>query len=251
MKVKFCGLFRKQDIDYANALLPDFVGFIFVKNSKRFVDFRIAKNLKARLDLNIKAVGVFVDSPVKCICEVVSNDIIDIVQLHGSEDNDYVSTLRENLQKHCGKVTPIIKAVKMWDSNSLQESLGLNADFILLDSANAGSGVAFDWNLLTQKLQSQNVESQSLQARDLSSMKSMDLQSQDVDFKDFKCDFGARFFLAGGINADNITQAIALNPYCIDISSGIESQGIKDFAKMQQIITTVREYKKHKAIFQK
>lgn len=215
MKIKFCGLFRECDIEYANALMPDFIGFVFAKNSKRFVDFGVAKRLKSNLDSKIQAVGVFVDSPVERVCEAVSDGIIDIAQLHGSEDNAYISTLRESLGR-CGTTKPIIKAIKMHDSHSLREALESSADFILLDSANAGSGKAFEWNLLAQKLQ---------------------------DSQDFTRDFGERFFLAGGINADNLAQAIALNPYAIDISSGIESQGIKNFAKMQKIIQMIRTNK--------
>ena len=242
MKIKFCGLFREYDIDYANALMPDFVGFVFVENSRRFVDFALARGLKARLDSRIKVVGVFVDSPVERICEALSEGIINIVQLHGSEDNAYISALRESLQKDCGTITPImpiIKAIKMHNLHSLSEALESNADFVLLDSANAGSGVAFDWNLLGQKLQDSrdfqgakpnNTDSQHLDLRDLDSQ----------DSHDFAHDFATRFFLAGGINADNLAKAMALNPYAIDISSGIESGGVKDFAKMQQIIESIR-----------
>ena len=212
MKIKFCGLFRECDIDYANALKPDFVGFIFVEHSKRFVDFTLAKHLKSRLDSAIKAVGVFVDSPVERVCEALSGGIIDAVQLHGSEDSAYISALREMSAKYLTQNLPIIKAIKVHNAHSLLESQNLNADFILLDSPNAGSGKAFDWNALSQNLQSQ----------------------------DFAREFQTRFFLAGGINVENIQSAITLKPFCIDISSGIESNGVKDFAKMQTIINAVR-----------
>lgn len=229
MKIKFCGLFRECDIEFANALMPDFVGFVFAENSRRFVDFALAKRLKVRLDSSIKAVGVFVDSPVECVCEALQSKIIDMVQLHGNENNAYISALRESLQKNYGNATPIIKAIKMRNSHSLEKALESSADFILLDSTNAGSGVAFEWNLLAQKLQ----DSRGLDLHD----------SLVLDSQDFKRDFATRFFLAGGINADNIAKAMSLNPYAIDISSGIESQGIKNFAKMQQIIQMIRNNK--------
>ncbi len=226
MKIKFCGLFRECDIEFANALMPDFVGFVFAENSRRFVDFALAKRLKARLDSRIKAVGVFVDSHVERVCEALQSKIIDMVQLHGNENNAYISALRESLQRDYGNATPIIKAIKMRDSHSLGKALESSADFILLDSTNAGSGVAFEWNLLAQKLQ----DSRGLDSHD----------SQGLDSQDFKRDFAMRFFLAGGINADNLAHAMSLNPYAIDISSGIESQGIKNFAKMQTIINAIR-----------
>lgn len=217
LKIKFCGLFRECDIDYANALKPDFVGFIFAEHSERFVDFATAQALKSRLDFGIKAVGVFVDSPVECVFEALSEGIIEVVQLHGNENSAYISALKECMQSDLGKVAPIIKAIKVSDSHSLAQSLESSAqcgaDFMLLDSPNAGSGKAFDWNALVQNF---------------------------VKSQDFAREFQTRFFLAGGINVENIQSAIALKPFCIDISSGIESNGVKDFAKMQTIINAIR-----------
>lgn len=213
MKIKFCGLFRECDIDYANALKPDFVGFIFAEQSRRFVDFATAKALKSRLDSAIKVVGVFVDSPTKRIIEALSEGIIDAVQLHGNENNAYISTLHEMGTKHLTQNLPIIKAIKVYNAHSFLESQNLNADFILLDSPNAGSGKAFDWNALAQIL----------------------AKSQD-----FTHTFQTCFFLAGGVNVENIQSAIALKPFCIDISSGIESEGKKDFVKMQKIINAIK-----------
>ena len=217
LKIKFCGLFRECDIDYANALKPDFVGFIFVEHSKRFVDFATAQALKSRLDSGVKAVGVFVDSPLERIIEALSEGIIDVVQLHGNENSAYISALKERMQSDLGTTLPIIKAIKISDSHSLAQSFEIQAmcgaDFILLDSPNAGSGKAFDWNALAQSL----------------------AKSQD-----FTREFQTRFFLAGGVNVENIHSAIALKPFCIDISSGIESEGRKDFAKMQTIINAIR-----------
>lgn len=217
MKIKFCGLFRECDIDYANALKPDFVGFIFVEHSKRFVDFATAQALKSRLDSGVKAVGVFVDSPVERVCEALSEGIIDVVQLHGNENSAYIDALKWLMQSDLGAELPIIKAINVSDSHSLAQSLESSAqcgaDFMLLDSPNAGSGMAFDWNALAQRLVKSQV---------------------------FAREFQTRFFLAGGINVANIQSAIALKPFCIDISSGIESNGVKDFAKMQTIINAIR-----------
>lgn len=217
MKIKFCGLFMECDIDYANMLKPDFIGFIFVEHSRRFMDFATAQALKSRLDSGVKAVGVFVDSPMNRVMEALSEGIIDAVQLHGGEDSAYINALKACMQSDLGAEPPIIKAIKVSDSHSLVQSLESSAqcgaDFILLDSPNAGSGRAFDWNALAQRL----AKSQS-----------------------FAREFQTRFFLAGGINVENIQSAIALKPFCIDISSGIESNGVKDFAKMQTIINAVR-----------
>lgn len=90
MKIKTCGLFREEDIEYANILQPDFIGFVFAK-SRREVDFGMAKKLKSRLNSNIKAVGVFVDTPIELIYKALDSKIIDIVQLHGGQSAEFIA----------------------------------------------------------------------------------------------------------------------------------------------------------------
>lgn len=94
MKIKICGLFRSDDIDYVNEAKPDYAGFVFAQ-SKRQVNFDQAKQLKAKLDKQIKAVGVFVDSPIADIVNLVNQEVIEVVQLHGSEDNIYLQQLKQ------------------------------------------------------------------------------------------------------------------------------------------------------------
>lgn len=83
-KIKLCGLSRQCDIEWANELKPDYIGFIFWSKSKRNVSPERAKKLKALLSPNIKAVGVFVDEPIENIAKLLSDNIIDLAQLHGS-----------------------------------------------------------------------------------------------------------------------------------------------------------------------
>ncbi len=92
-KIKICGLRRSQDIDFVNEARPDFIGFVFAK-SRRQVTADEAKRLKTRLDDGILAVGVFVNAPPEEIADIVQRGIIDIVQLHGQEDNAYIARLR-------------------------------------------------------------------------------------------------------------------------------------------------------------
>ena len=93
MKIKTCGLFREEDINYANKLKPNYIGFVFAE-SKRKVKFEEACNLKNKLDKEIKAVGVFVNDNFDFILNLIKDKIIDIIQLHGSEDNDFIDNLK-------------------------------------------------------------------------------------------------------------------------------------------------------------
>lgn len=142
-KIKLCGLSRQCDIEWANELKPDYIGFIFWSKSKRNVSSEKAKELKALLSRDIKAVGVFVNEPVENVAELLSNNIIDIAQLHGSEDEEYITKLRTLSDK------PIIKAFLLKSKDDAKTAEKSTADHILLDSG-MGAGKSFDWNLLRE-----------------------------------------------------------------------------------------------------
>ena len=138
-KIKLCGIQRYEDIDVVNELLPDYIGFVFAKKSKRFISYDTAKALKKRLDKRVKAVGVFVNESIENIIYLVRNDIIDLIQLHGDEDSDYISKLKKYVN------IPVIKALKSKaDINTLYKE---GTDFILLD-AGAGDGKTLDESIL-------------------------------------------------------------------------------------------------------
>ena len=92
-KIKLCGLSRPRDIRAANALKPEFVGFVFAPRSRRYVSPQQAKALKALLSPEIRAVGVFVDEEAERVAELLDSGVIDLAQLHGAEDNGYVRRL--------------------------------------------------------------------------------------------------------------------------------------------------------------
>lgn len=190
MKIKICGLFKNKDIDYVNEARPDYIGFVFAK-SKRQVNYQQAKLLKARLDSQIKVVGVFVDSEIAEIDKLVNDKIIDIVQLHGSENNEYINKLKQTIK------VPVIKAVKVTSKTDLN-SLDYPVDYYLLDNQVSGSGETFDWSLIK--------------------------------------DLNKPFFLAGGIDLDNLDEAMSKADYGIDVSSGVETNGIKDRNKIIEIV---------------
>ena len=90
-KIKLCGLSRPCDIEWANELLPEYVGFVFWEKSKRKASRETASELKKNLSKKIKAVGVFVDEDAETVASLLNDDIIDIAQLHGNEDEEYIS----------------------------------------------------------------------------------------------------------------------------------------------------------------
>lgn len=140
-KIKLCGLSRQCDIEWANELKPDYIGFVFWSKSKRNVSPEKANELKALLSPDIKAVGVFVNEPVQNVAKLLNNNIIDIAQLHGSEDEEYIAKLRTLSDK------PIIKAFLLKSEDDVKMAEKSTADHILLDSG-MGTGKGFDRSLL-------------------------------------------------------------------------------------------------------
>jgi phosphoribosylanthranilate isomerase len=201
-KVKICGLTRVEDIDAVNLYLPDYIGFVFAA-SKRQVDDSTAKELKARLDLRISTVGVFVNEDIHRVINLCKAGIIDLVQLHGEEEEDYIRELKRYITK------PVIRAVRIGEGKSLAPGCGRYSDYLLFDTYHkdryGGSGKTFDWSMIGRQERP--------------------------------------YFLAGGLDKDNVLHAISqLNPYGIDISSGVETDGVKDAEKIREIISLIRGY---------
>jgi phosphoribosylanthranilate isomerase len=142
-KIKYCGLTRAEDIAAANRLQVDYIGFVFAKKSKRYVTDEQAKALKALLKKEIQAVGVFVNEPVEHVADLLREGIIDIAQLHGTEEEDYIAALRKLTDR------PLIQAFQIKSEEDVQRAIQSKADYILLDSG-AGTGTVFDWDLLTK-----------------------------------------------------------------------------------------------------
>ena len=140
-KIKLCGLSRPCDIQTANELMPEYIGFVFAPKSKRYIDPQKAAQLKELLSSDIRAVGVFVDEAPDTVAALLNSGVIDIAQLHGSEDEAYIQRLRQRTDK------PIIKAFQIKSRHDLAEAKACTADHILLDSG-AGTGNVFDWSVL-------------------------------------------------------------------------------------------------------
>lgn len=195
-KIKICGLSRPEDIEMVNRLLPDYIGFVFA-TSRRQIDLQTANQLKKKLNPKVISVGVFVNEKPDIIVQLVENQIIEMVQLHGHENVHYIRQLQEIIQ------VPIIKAIAVSEQADIAKVKDIGADYLLFDGEKAGSGQTFDWRHLT--------------------------------------DIGIPYFLAGGLNVDNVEQACLKTPFALDVSSGVETNGVKDEMKVKYFIDTVRK----------
>ena len=201
-RIKLCGLTRLEDIEYANRHKPDFVGFVFAPSPRR-ISVRKAQRLKKLLDEGIQVVGVFVDEDIDSVALLAKQGIIDLIQLHGAEDAGYIEKLRARTD------VPLIKSVSVTSRDDILDALGSPADHLLFDNGPGGSGTTFDWTLL----------------------KECEDRLEDG------------YFLAGGLDCENVTAALdTLQPYAVDTSSGIESDGRKDHRKIERFIDAIRTH---------
>ncbi|MCD8375299.1 MAG: phosphoribosylanthranilate isomerase [Oscillospiraceae bacterium] len=197
-KIKICGLSREADIAYVNEAKPDYCGFIIdFPKSHRSVSPARVRELVGALDAGIAPVGVFVNAAPELVADMLRDGTLALAQLHGGEDEDYISRLRRLTDK------PLIKAFKIKSAADLPPAAACSADYVLLDSG-AGSGETFDWSLLRG--------------------------------------FPRPFFLAGGLGPENLRRAIAeVQPMAVDMSSGVETDKIKDREKILAAVAAVRE----------
>lgn len=145
VKIKLCGMFRPCDIEYANEAKPDFAGFVInFPKSHRSVSPNTAAQLRSRLSPDIKAVGVFVNEEITTCAEMARCGIIDIIQLHGAEDREYIKALRSLT------AAPIIKAVKVTSAEDIALAETLGADYLLLDNG-TGTGQLFDHSVIDRE----------------------------------------------------------------------------------------------------
>lgn len=212
--IKICGLKRKEDIDYVNELCPDFVGFVFDK-SKREVTAGKAEELIKILNKSIKTVGVFVDKPLKEIIEIIDKMRINVIQLHGNESEDYIKELKRITGK---RDIEIWKAISVSNKIDLKKIHMCSADKILLDNGKGGTGECFSWELIENR----TIENKLI---------------------------GKKIVLAGGLNITNIKRAVErINPCIVDVSSGVETEGIKDFNKIKEFIGICKVTERRKTV---
>ena len=215
-KVKMCGISKVETIPAVVEAKPDYMGLVFAP-SKRQVTVDQAKILVEELhrgyakkygsdtehDKNdtIKTVGVFVNETVDNLVTIANEANLDAVQLHGDEDETFIQSLKERTN------VEVWKAVQIRSAADVEEWIDSSADMLLFDAYHkherGGTGEVFDWSSLDA--------------------------------------FERPFMLAGGIDSTNVARAIrTVRPYGIDISSGIETNGLKDDEKMKAFTNIVR-----------
>ena len=168
--------------------------------SRRRVTDEQVARLRALLSPGIQAVGVFVNDDPTHIALLANRGVIDLIQLHGSESAAYIRRLRTMT------AAPIICALRVGKQTDIKREESNLVDFLLLDTytkdAYGGSGRTFDWSLIGE--------------------------------------VGKPYFLAGGLNESNIPRAMRTGAYALDLSSGIETDGVKDAEKMRRVAALVK-----------
>ena len=199
MKVKICGLKRLEDINLINKYPVDYIGFVFAP-SKRRVSLDEAIELKTALNPSIKTVGVFVNEEPSVVNEIAAKCSLDIVQLHGDEDDEYIKNIK----------FPVWKSISVKDSNFYKEMelCTLSSGFVLdtySNDAKGGTGKVFNWDLV----------------KDVSKDKFIILAG-------------------GLNSSNVLTAIDKVSPSIIDVSSGVEEQGFKNEFKIQEFLRKVK-----------
>ncbi len=205
--VKICGLRRQEDAEAVNCVLPDFAGFILSPGFRRSISIEKATKLRQLLAPQIRTVGVFVDASHDEIRGAAESGAIDMIQLHGSENDEYIRTIASltNL--------PVIKAFRIKEIQDLEAASSSAAQWVLLDSG-TGTGSRFDWDLLEDFLKER---------------------------KSPLFPGGHPWLLAGGLSAANVPPAILrFCPTGVDVSSKVETDGWKDPEKIAAFTNAVR-----------
>ena len=167
---------------------------------KRLITHKTAGELKALLSPEIQAVGVFVNAPLEDVLALSDSATIDLIQLHGDETQSYA----ENLRKYTR--LPVIRAVRVKNTEDILRAQSFPADYLLLDTYRkgvyGGSGQCFDWSLIPE--------------------------------------LSKPYFLAGGVDFDNLKAAGNTGAFCLDVSSSVETDGKKDAGKIRDIVGQIR-----------
>lgn len=227
IQVKICGITNKKEIEYLNILKPEYIGFVFTK-SKRQITGEQANELCSNLNEEIKKVGVFRDNSIAEILDILSKVDLNVIQLHGSEDEEFINLLKKTINKsiEIWKAVSVkdIESVKKYIISNKQDNEGDNLiDNILIDGENPGSGEAFSLENISEYFK-----------------EICEPTDGNDSFKQYN------FFLAGGITDENVTSRIAeAKPMGVDVSSGVEiidENGLrtKSFEKMKNLIERLR-----------
>jgi phosphoribosylanthranilate isomerase len=213
VRVKICGITRKEDLDAAAAAGADAVGFVVgVASSPRNISLTDAENLMRQVPPFVKSVLVMVPASLEDLVETCEALNPDAVQVHGEKLQD-VGAVRDKLPN-----TLLIGAVKANPTGAVDNAANVAKTFdaVILDSfvqgKHGGTGVVHDWNV------SQRIK-QVIHPKPL--------------------------ILAGGLNPENVAEAVrTVEPYAVDVSSGVERQpGVKNHQKMVEFVKNAKDVK--------
>lgn len=202
-KVKICGISNIEILKTLISLDLDFIGFIFYSKSPRYVDTKFLQSIEDIDFKDSRPVCVYVNADENYIYETSSYFNNPILQFHGDEENNFCESFGLDYWK----------AIRVKDKEDLETiSLYNSAQAILLENHKEGSyggtGESFNWTILK------------------------DIENDDQNF-----------VLSGGINSQNVDNALKTNSWCLDLNSGVESQaGIKDIHLIKDILKTIRNY---------
>lgn len=203
MRIKFCGIRRLEDVAAVNLCQPDYMGMILSGGFRRSISQEQAQRLVQEKSDAIAAVGVFVNESSEIICRMAEQLHLQVIQLHGNESAEQIQTLQQKTG------LPVWKALRIGTLEEL-EAAGTNpADCLILEGKTGtgigGTGVCADWELLARH------------------------------------SWNRSFFLAGGLQPENVLEAIAtVSPTGVDFSSGIEEDAVKSLRRMKQLMTLIR-----------
>ena len=203
MRIKFCGIRRLEDVAAVNLCQPDYMGMILSGGFRRSISQEQAQRFVQEKSDAIAAVGVFVNESSETICRMAEQLHLQVIQLHGNESAEQIQTLQQKTG------LPVWKALRIGTLEEL-EAAGTNpADCLILEgkmgAGIGGTGVCADWELLARH------------------------------------SWNRSFFLAGGLQPENVLEAIAtVSPTGVDFSSGIEEDGVKSLRRMKQLMTLIR-----------
>lgn len=203
MKLKFCGIRHLEDVIYCNVLQPDYMGMILSPGFQRSVTLADAAAMVKEKSSTIASVGVFVNASEKTIVRTLRSVPLDAIQLHGTENAEMIARIREMTS------LPVWKAVRVQNERDIQDAEQLGADQLVLEGfvpgQVGGTGKTANWDLIAAAPPQMP------------------------------------FLLAGGLKPENLCTALQkVHPTGIDLASGIETNGVKDYEKMKEIVKIVR-----------
>lgn len=242
--IKICGLSRPCDIDFVNEARPDYCGFILgYPKSRRNITVQQLFTLRERLADGVTPVGVFVDAPLEAILPLTRNGTLGAVQLHGNETAEYIRVLKEE----CG--VPVIKAFRISETGNGSPQDGSQGLAVRMRPRDGSQGLS---ECVRPRENGSHASAGGMDAA-LGVLKEAVKSPADLILLDsgtgsgrtFNWSYAAAvkrpFFLAGGLGPENLASAVAsVRPWGVDMSSGVETDGVKDREKILAAVAMAR-----------